>query len=107
MSEPPSRTSNTPPGVTLFVTGEAPRSQRARHHLRHALDQMGADPDGFQEIDLIEQPQQAFEHGILATPALLHQGGAQPPRKLYGDLSEEARLRDFLTGVGSRADPVA
>lgn len=83
--------------LILFVTGEAPRSRRAHHNLTAALDASGLDIDPAREIDLLCEPQQAIRFGIFATPALMHIDAAGNHRVLYGDLSDEHRLRDFLS----------
>lgn len=85
--------------LILFVTGDAPRSQRARKNLADALGKQTTLTDTHQEVDLLQDPERALEHGVFATPAL----GLMTPEGrlhlLYGDLSDEASLNRFLAGM--------
>lgn len=85
--------------LILFVTGEAPRSRRAHLNLTAALDASGLSVAPAQEIDLLREPQQAIHFGIFATPALMHIDASGNRRVLYGDLSDEHRLKDFLSAL--------
>ncbi|MCA1769273.1 MAG: circadian clock KaiB family protein [Halomonas sp.] len=82
--------------LILFVTGEAPRSRRAHLNLAAALEAAGIAGASAREIDLLRDPQQAITFGIFATPALMHIDASGEHRVLYGDLSDERRLQDFL-----------
>lgn len=82
--------------LILFITGEAPRSRRAHRNLAAALDAGGLDVAKALEIDLLREPQQAISFGIFATPALMRVDASGNRRVLYGDLSDEHRLKDFL-----------
>lgn len=82
--------------LILFVTGDAPRSRRARANLAQALTAAdGTSPD-YQEIDLTREPQRMVEYGIFATPALASVGPGGLVAVLYGDLSNETALHRFL-----------
>ncbi|MGM0983017.1 MAG: circadian clock KaiB family protein [Pseudomonadota bacterium] len=85
------------PPLVLLVTGDAPRSRRARHNLTAALDASGLGDAPVHEIDLLQEPQQALCYGIFATPALMLIDASGNRRVLYGDLSDEHRLKDFLS----------
>ena len=81
--------------LILFVTGDAPRTGRARSNLAAALAQTGM--DGWpREIDLLKEPTQAIAFGMFATPALLLTDETVDRAVLYGDLSDERALRQFL-----------
>jgi circadian clock protein KaiB len=81
--------------LILFVTGDAPRTSRARANLSSALAQTGL--DGWPlEIDLLKEPAQAIAFGMFATPALLLIDETRGRAVLYGDLSDERALRQFL-----------
>lgn len=84
--------------LLLAVTGDAPRSRRARVNLERALEALGADLSP-REIDLLVEPEQSLAYGILATPALLHIKADGSNGVLYGDLSDEVRLMHFLEGL--------
>lgn len=91
--------------LILFVTGDAPRSRRARDNVARALDGLGTTARP-REIDLVEQPQECIRYGIFATPALLRVGAGDASNVLYGDLSEEQRLRRFLAdALGGSVQP--
>lgn len=82
--------------LILFVTGDAPRSVRARQHLAAALDRLGTSDVVTEEVDVIREPQKALQNGVFATPALALVTGDQRWQFLYGDLSDEASLHRFL-----------
>ncbi|MFO7858514.1 MAG: circadian clock KaiB family protein [Ectothiorhodospiraceae bacterium] len=82
--------------LILFVTGEAPRSRRARANLAQALTAAGGASADYREIDLTREPQRMVEYGIFATPALALVGPDGLISVLYGDLSGEAALQQFL-----------
>ncbi|MFP4061232.1 MAG: hypothetical protein ACOC26_02395 [Halochromatium sp.] len=86
----------SPHRLTLFVTGDAPRSQRARANLAEALAQAGLDAEATREIDLTADPAQTLVYGIFATPALLRMSETGEAEVLYGDLSERRVLERFL-----------
>lgn len=87
------------PVLTLFVTGTAPRSQRARDNLARMLEALGRSDLGPREIDLLEQPEQGIAYSVFATPSLLKTSETGDVSVLYGDLSEEDRLRQFLSDL--------
>ncbi|MEX2503154.1 MAG: hypothetical protein WD336_12320 [Trueperaceae bacterium] len=93
--------------LVLLVTGDAPRSLRARSNLKQALKTMG---DGaashLDEIDLIREPATAIHYRVFATPALLWADDDAAVSVLYGDLSDDAALQRFLEeGRALRASP--
>ncbi len=96
MNSRPEGSIESPYTLTLFVTGDAPRSQRARANLAEALAQVGLDAEAMQEIDLTADPAQTLVYGIFATPALLRTSVTGEPEVLYGDLSERRALERFL-----------
>lgn len=85
--------------LILFVTGEAPRSRRAHFNLTAVLEATCPGVAPAREIDLLRAPQEATRFGIFATPALMHIDASGQRRVLYGDLSDEHRLKDFLAGL--------
>jgi circadian clock protein KaiB len=79
---------------TLFVTGMTPRTELALANLRRICDDrlIGCELD---VIDVLEQPELAEQWKILATPTLIRE--APPPRRrVTGDLSDTARVLQFL-----------
>ncbi len=89
------------PVLTLFVTGTAPRSERARANLARMLDSIGRGDLQPQEIDLLEQPEQGLTNGVFATPSLLKASETGDVSMLYGDLSDADRLHRFLADLAS------
>lgn len=84
------------PQLMLFVTGGAPRSHRARANLSRALDELGLSDIEPLEVDLLEQPEQTITYSVFATPALLRVDEDGGVHVLYGDLTNETTLRNFL-----------
>lgn len=84
------------PTLMLFVTGNAPRSVRARKNLAAALDSLDLDSVEAMEIDLLARPEQTVTYSVFATPALLRMDEDGQMQVLYGDLSEDTKLREFL-----------
>ena len=72
---------------TLFIAGQSPRSTRAVEN----LETMGRnDLEGDFElhvIDVVEDPAQAEEQQIMATPTVIKVSPA-PVRRVTGDLSD-------------------
>jgi len=94
-----SETSEKPiPKLILFVTGNAPRSRRARRNLDSALQSCGLESIEPLEIDLLQSPEHTVTYSVFATPALLRNDG-QSLEVLYGDLSNERKLSDFLDSL--------
>ncbi|WP_462330849.1 circadian clock KaiB family protein [Thiohalocapsa halophila] len=82
--------------LILLVTGDAPRSRRARQNLARALEQLDLGDIATREVDLVADPAQTLAYGIFATPALLRPGPNGQADVLYGDLSEREMLERFL-----------
>ena len=87
------------PMLMLFVTGTAPRSQRARANLAKMLDRLNLNDVRPFQVDLLEQPEQGIEHAVFATPSLLKFDATGEVSVLYGDLSVEERLQSFLSDL--------
>jgi circadian clock protein KaiB len=72
--------------LKLYVAGQTPRSQQARHNLDRILRDAGADFEVV-VIDVVERPQLAEDEKILATPTVVRE--LPPPmRRIIGDLSD-------------------
>lgn len=87
--------------LILFVAGDSPRSRRARSNLASALEDVGMTDIRPREIDLLQEPDQAVTHGLLATPALLLADEERFGAVLYGDLSDHDSLMRFLVPPAS------
>jgi circadian clock protein KaiB len=99
MSLRPESTEFAMPLLLLFVTGTAPRSQRARVNLSRMLEQVGRADIQPHEIDLLEEPKEGIKHSVFATPALMKVGQSGDVSVLYGDLSEAEPLHRFLSDL--------
>lgn len=84
------------PSLMLFVTGNAPRSVRARKNLAAALDALDLGSVEPLEIDLLVRPEKTVAYSVFATPALLKMDEDGQMLVLYGDLSEDTKLLEFL-----------
>ncbi len=81
--------------LTLYVTGNTPRSERAianllklcRHHLAGRYD--------LSIVDVLEDPETAEEERILVTPTLVKEAPS-PVQRIIGDLSD---LEAVLMGL--------
>lgn len=92
------------PSLTLFVTGDAPRSRRARSNLAKALKALTLEKVQPLEIDLIAQPEQTVTYSVFATPALLKTDKGGGVSMLYGDLSDQDKLHHFLADIADDAE---
>jgi circadian clock protein KaiB len=80
--------------LTLFVTGQSVRSQRAVANLRSLCDGLG-DSCELTVIDVLERPQVAEDERILATPTVIRRRPL-PLRRVIGDLSDLAKVMLWL-----------
>ena len=77
--------------LCLYVTDRSPKCLRAIDNLRHACEEHLAGHYHIEVVDLLENPQLAADHQILAVPTVVRRFPA-PIRKLVGDLSDNDRL---------------
>lgn len=85
----------------LFVTGQTPRSEQAINNLRALCEARLAGRHEIIVIDVLERPELAEEHRILATPMLLKEV-PPPERRIIGELSAVEEVLDRL-GLLQRA----
>jgi len=77
--------------LKLYVTGRTPRSQQAIDNLRRLLEEEFAERYELEIVDVLEDPQQAEAHKVLATPTLVRD--LPPPvRRVIGDLSDRHQV---------------
>lgn len=93
---PTSPHEGTAKGLTLLVSADSPRSQRARDHLHRALEEQHLKHITINEVDVLRAPHEALRLGVFATPALIWTNGAGVDEVLYGDLSNRDGLLAFL-----------
>lgn len=75
----------------LFVTANAPRSNRAILNLKRICETHLKDRYSLEIIDISRNPELARGHQVIAAPTLI-KALPQPLRKLIGDLSNENKV---------------
>ncbi len=88
--------------LILFVTGDSPRSLRARANLATALEEIASARITVRQIDLLAETEGISEYGIFATPALIQHRENGERAVLYGDLSSKPELQRFLANLSGR-----
>jgi circadian clock protein KaiB len=81
--------------LSLFVTGRTPASERAIVNLRRICDERGNDHCDIRIIDVTENPGEAEQLHILATPMLVRESPL-PLRRVIGDLSDMEKVFEAL-----------
>jgi circadian clock protein KaiB len=84
--------------LRLYVAGQTPKSLAAFANLKEICEKHLAGQYHIEIIDLLEQPELASEHQILAIPTLVRKL-PEPLRKIIGDLSNTERV---LVGLNLR-----
>lgn len=79
----------------LYISGRTGRSQRAVAVLQRLCDETLAGCSELEVIDVLAEPGRADEDRVLATPMLVKLAPA-PVRRVVGDFSDAARLREAL-----------
>lgn len=82
--------------LTLYITGQTPRSEQAIVNLRRVCDTALSGQYELFIVDVLEQPGLAEEEKILATPTLVKEV-PPPARRIIGDLSDTQQV---LIGLG-------
>jgi circadian clock protein KaiB len=78
--------------LRLYVAGDAPNSQQARHNLDELLKTMGKDAYELEVIDCLADPVRTLTDGIVVTPTLL-KVAPEPRRTVIGTLGDADSLR--------------
>ncbi len=89
------------PRLTLYVSGQTPRSLRAAADLRRLCDEELAGVYDLVVIDVLERPQLAAREHILATPTVVKERPG-PCRRVIGDLSDPDQV---ILGLDLHRDP--
>jgi circadian clock protein KaiB len=76
--------------LTLYVTGQSVRSERAVANLRRICDRLRGRCE-LTVVDVLERPELAEDEKVLATPTVIR-NRPLPRRRLIGDLSDEAKV---------------
>ena len=81
--------------LTLYITGQTPRSEQAVAHVRRLCASRWADRCTLDVIDVLEAPQRAEEDKIVATPTLI-KVTPPPVRRIIGDFSQTEQVLEQL-----------
>jgi circadian clock protein KaiB len=79
----------------LYIAGQSPRSRSAIQNIRRIMAEQVQDQYDLDIIDVYEQPQQAEDDRILATPTLVRENPT-PVRRIIGDLSHTTKVLEAL-----------
>ena len=81
--------------LSLFITGHTPSSERAIVNLQRICDERSAVQCEIRIVDVTENPHEAEELRILATPMLVREAPL-PVRRVIGDLSDMEKVFEAL-----------
>lgn len=78
--------------LRLYVAGDLPHSREAVAGLRSICGPLGATGVSIEIVDVLREPERALRDRIFVTPTLVRLSPG-PELKLYGALSDRARVR--------------
>lgn len=78
--------------LRLYVAGDAPNSQQARHNLDALLKSVADEDFELEVIDCLAEPMRTLNDGIVVTPTLL-KVEPEPRRTVIGTLADTEYLR--------------
>lgn len=81
--------------LTLFITGNTPRSGRAIANIRSICESHLPDQYLLRIIDIYQQPSQAVTQQIVAAPTLVKYR-PEPMKRLIGDMADSHRVLSTL-----------
>lgn len=79
----------------LYVSGASARNHRTVETLRQVCENHLKDRCEIEIVDVRENPQTAYEEGILATPALIRRR-PRPELRIIGELTDKEELKRGL-----------
>lgn len=89
--------------LRLYTTGMTPLSTRAVANVRRLCETHLSGRYALEIVDIVQQPERAWEDQVLAAPALIKRQPL-PPRRFIGDMSRtEVILKGFDLEVGKSA----
>jgi circadian clock protein KaiB len=80
---------------TLYITGENIHAQAAIKNLQRICETAMTEECEVQIVDVLQQPEEAETHYIIATPTLVKLSPA-PTRRVIGDLSDLPKVLSAL-----------
>jgi circadian clock protein KaiB len=81
--------------LKLYVAGSSARSARAIRNVRTICDEHLSGRYDLEVIDVLQQPELAMAHQLVAAPTLIKEQ-PEPTRRLVGDMTDAGRV---LTGL--------
>lgn len=81
--------------LALYIAGFTPKSERIINHVRRICQDAFGDEYDLRIVDVMQQPEEAERHHILATPTLVREYPL-PTRHIIGDLSVTDKVREAL-----------
>ncbi len=79
----------------LYIAGEAPNSRFAMANLEAIRRDCLPEGSELEIVDILQEPQRAFQDGILVTPTLVKLAPL-PACKIIGSLNDRARVLQAL-----------
>jgi circadian clock protein KaiB len=80
---------------TIYIAGSTPRSDRAVACMRRLCSEFLPGDHRIDVVDVLADPERAELHNVIATPTVVRVSPA-PERRVLGDLSDTARVRQAL-----------
>ena len=89
--------------LKLYITGQTSKAECAIKNLRKICKEIFGDQYEMKIVDVLENPQQAEDEKILATPTLIKEA-PPPPRRVIGDLSNRKKV---INGLEIRSSKIS
>jgi circadian clock protein KaiB len=81
--------------LRLYVAGDAPNSLSAVANIKAICNAHFPDAHKLEIVDMLQNPLQALEDGVVVTPTLLRVT-PQPARRVIGNLNDSAQVLRML-----------
>ncbi len=91
--------------LKLFVNSGGASSKRALAHLSDLVTQLGGE-SSVEVIDVLDHPDLALDHHIVATPTLVRTSPL-PQYRIVSDLTEIKKILSWLNLDSSENPPIA
>lgn len=79
----------------LYSAGQSEKSGRALENLRKLAKEHLGDDVEIEVVNILENPEKAFEERILAVPMVVRES-PEPKYRILGDLSDQGRVLHAL-----------
>jgi circadian clock protein KaiB len=81
--------------LRLYIAGNSASSRRAQQNLERLRASLGSHGWDIETVDVLDRPELAEGARIIATPTLSYEDAVRA-RRIVGDLSDTARVLEFL-----------